>query len=69
MEQDQAKIKAKIAELGVGWVEAEGFFAITVVEMKDDKSLIFQAAKGIPLKVFVNRITGEVRSFLADNFF
>ena len=66
--QDPAKISLKIRELGVGWQEAEGYHALTRVEYGRNQPAVFNPASGIPLKIFVNITTGEIKMFLAILF-
>lgn len=68
--EDPEKIKSKLKELGEGWVEANGYHALTSVEYskQNPNGSTFNPARGIPLKVFVNPSSGEIKSFLADSF-
>lgn len=66
--QDPDKIKAKLAELGSDWMEADGNHALTTVNYADKSNVVFNPASGIIVKVFVKPSTGELKYFLADNF-
>src|SRR5258706_11264601 len=72
--QDPKKVRAVIDELnnlggpGKGyWVEAQGYHALTAMEIKGNRlSAIPNSAT--PLKVFVNRKTGELRTYVSPVF-
>lgn len=73
MPEDPNKIQAKISELDTlakpaSWEEIGGNFAITRFEVHDDGSPIFLPSKGIPLKAFFNKRTGEIKIFPAKIF-
>ncbi len=65
--QDPEKIKEVLEHLGPDWVEAQGKHALTKV---DDSSgtPVFYPTTGAITKVFVNPKTGEMRTYLAENF-
>lgn len=68
--QDPKKIEAKIKDLGAGWIEVLGYHTVTSIDYtkKNPNASVFNPTKGVPLKVFVNPINGEVKMFLADLF-
>lgn len=71
MEEDPKKIADKLEELqkatGHKWTPLNGYHAITRVEMKDG-NYEFLPASGMPVKVFADLVTGEVRPFLSFIF-
>lgn len=72
MPEDTTKIHTKLRELNGGeidgdWVSADGNHALTKLVMGTG-GLDFHAASGIPLKSFVNKQTGEVKTYLASHF-
>lgn len=71
--EDDNKVAAKIAELqkqtGHKWVQATGFYAITGFEFeKPNQSPNFNPAHGVPVKIFIDTVTGEIRTFAASIF-
>ena len=72
MQLDSAKVKAKIAELNKKfppstWDEADGYHSLNSLECTQEKPT-FLPNQGIPLKVFVNLTTGEIKLFNAKVF-
>lgn len=70
MQIDEAKIDRKIQELNVAggnWFAADGLNALTGVEFHGT-SAQFKPATGIPVKVFINRVNGEMKVFPAVIF-
>jgi hypothetical protein len=68
--KDPIKIQNKLAQLGSGWIEADGYHALTKMEYfkEQPEASVFNPASGIPLKTFVNPNTGEIKIFLAAVF-
>ena len=66
--EDPKKVQAKIDELiksnGHKWVALNGAHAITKVDVKGDSDFVFYPSSGMPVKVFVDLLTGETRSFM-----
>ena len=70
MEIDEAKVQSKITELnrlGGNWFAVDGMHALTTVAFKGDSPL-FNPASGILLKVFINKVNGEIKTFPAIMF-
>lgn len=70
MRIDPEKIQNKITELnnqGGSWQEIEGNNALTKVEFSDSGTK-FYPSSGVPVKMFVNRISGEIKLFPAFIF-
>lgn len=72
VEDDPELIQKKLTELNASspkgrWFAADGLHAVTRFERKG-ASPMFIPGSGIPLKVFFNDTTGEVKTFLARNF-
>ena len=68
--EDPVKVQQKINELnelGGNWIANKGYFAVTGFDFNNGKP-IFSPSLGIPVKVFNNTITGEVKIFLATGF-
>lgn len=63
MEIDPVKLAAKLSELGPGWIFADGLHALTKVQFENGPDPVFYPSSGIPIKVFMNTDTGEIRMF------
>jgi len=70
MPQDQVKIDAKIQELKTltthDWIAVEGYHALTSVQINSvssSTSANFNPGSGIPVKAFIDTITGEIKVF------
>jgi len=65
--EDFAKVKAKVDELskatGHKWTALNGSHAVTKVNIKDGL-YEFLPDTGMPVKVFVNLLTGEAKMFM-----
>lgn len=61
------KIEAKRVSLGPAWKYYTGTYALTQVEVAQPVPN-FNPASGIPMVVFVNSITGEIKLFPAVIF-
>lgn len=73
MEVDPQKIQQQVNALNVDtpgqiWIVLDGFSALTTVEFKDDGPATFDPSRGLPLKTFINTVTGEVKIFHANMF-
>jgi len=71
--EDLIKVQEKIKELSKGkpgkWIPFSGFHALTKFEFGEGgKSPTFHPDSGVPLKIFVNVETGELRAFPAKVF-
>lgn len=70
--EDPVKVAAKLNALNTNgvalWVAADGYNAITRMELQDDGSIAFNPSVGVPTKVFVNQATGEIKLFDARTF-
>lgn len=68
------KVNLKLAELNKGlatpqWVPADGLSALTGFKFGyNEHNSQFLSGSGIPVKVFFNNVTGEVKIFLAILF-
>ena len=49
------------------WVHVAGYFALTGVDLKEGGST-FNPSFGVPVKVFMNNKTGEIKTFSACLF-
>jgi len=73
-QENQTKVQLKVSELNTGlnppqWVAADGLSALTGFKFgKGDNDAQFLGGSGIPVKVFFNNTTGEVKIFLAVLF-
>lgn len=73
-QENTRKVQLKLAELNTGlnpaqWVSADGFSALTGFKFgKTNNDSQFLASSGVPVKVFFNNVTGEVKIFLAVLF-
>lgn len=71
MPQNQTLIDQKIAELSRLtnhiWKEAQGYHALTMVDIRTS-GVAFNPASGIPIKVFVDTVSGELKMFPASMF-
>lgn len=67
MELDPTKVQKLLNQLNKGkngpWVPLDGYRALTVLEFQSDKSATFNPSEGIPLKVFINVKTGEIKIY------
>lgn len=61
------KIEAKRVALGMAWKYYTGTYALTNVDITTPVPN-FNPASGIPLVVFVNTVTGEIKLFPAAIF-
>jgi hypothetical protein len=70
--ENMPAIQAKINELNAispGWTHLIGFSAITSFSYgQNGQTPTFNASSGLPVKVFLNNITGEVKIFSAHLF-
>ncbi len=71
--ENVSKINAKLAELknntGHDWLHISGFSAITGFDFgQNGQSPNFNPGFGYPVKVFVDKVTGEVKLFSAGLF-
>lgn len=71
---DPAKVLAKVNELNTegnegapNWIAAEGLRALILMSINDGKTA-FDATQGVPLKIFANTQTGEIKIFDARAF-
>ncbi len=72
--QDPQKIQTKLDELNAEgnegaphWVAAEGLRALTNF-LREDSKITFESNVGTPVKMFVNRLSGEVKIYDAVTF-
>lgn len=71
---DPTKVQQKLNELNAAgnpgapnWIVSEGLKAVTSMSLEGEK-ITFNPNAGIPLKVFVNITSGEVKLFDARKF-
>ena len=69
--EDSKKVSAIIRSLnkkGGSWVAVEGYYALTSINYSGEKGKAkFDPAKGIPVKIFVNKKDGEVKAFFIEH--
>lgn len=71
--EDLQKIQNKINELngfGGTWIAADGTNALIKVQgdFRTNANVVFMPASGIPVKVFLNTLNGEIKMFPAILF-
>jgi hypothetical protein len=66
--EDAKKVQAKVDELskatGHAWRALPGNHAMTKVVVKSEYNFTFIPDAGMPVKIFVDLVTGEVRTFM-----
>ncbi len=74
MVEDFDKVLEELIRLNEGqaqgdWVITEGFHALTSLKFKGkDKKPTFNPSSGIPVKIFINKKTGELKTYYANQF-
>ena len=70
--ENAAKVGAKIVDLqkqtGHKWVHVNGFNAVTGFDYGTGQGANFNPGFGLPVKIFIDTVTGEVKLFSADLF-
>jgi len=71
--EDTHLVQQKIAYLnsrGGNWIAAEGNYALTTVtgDFSTKANVVFSPSNGIPGKVFINTVDGEIKIFHANLF-